>query len=490
MLFTLILAIHVLVLDPLLMFGLVKAVKKSKLAEIRLATYKNIDKVQEFFLMLRPVLQCCYKVIDTMKKKTGRPPTNLHFQFNVFIFWKVFCPGPIRTVIETVNTSPELQEVLGAPKKPYTESSFYRFKNKLSARPVHTMVLIMLTICFKEGIIKKTKAVIDSFPLYSKLNTQKCLKRPFINKLLVKQFFTVLDLSKVLALLPPLKKNAVSYEDKLKCWFFMLIWDFPTERSCHKAIFGKESYKDYLTLQKTWSSPATLKNFISQISKLEQFPCIAQELLTACNMAWQTLGYTKLVRPVQTLADLAATFHSPHRWKDPSVTFNYCSTKDEHFFGRGALVLGDPESMTPVLLTVTPRYKQSTQEIKTHLAQAKQELQNYFKGLEIFGDKEFGVDELIEFILTELEGFAVVAPYGNSSEQVQLSDEDKATRKLVETMIARLVQQYDIERPKCLGTPNVEAFIEQIHLCDLMVTYFNFKNGTKVGLHSIKHLRD
>ena len=269
----------------------------------------------------------------------------------------------------------------------------------------------------------------------------------------------------------------------------MLIWDFPTERSCHKAVFGKESYKDYLTLQKTWNSPATLKNFISRVSKLEQFPGIVQELLSASNLVWQTLGHAELVRPVQSLSDLAATFHLPYRWKDPGVTFNYCSTKDEHFFGRGSLLLGDPESMTPVLLTVTPRYKQSTQEIKTHLAQAKKELQEYFKGLKILGDKEFGVDELIEFIITELGGFAVVAPYGNSAEQVQLSDEDRTTRKLVETMIARLVQQYDIEHPKCLGTPNVEAFIEQIHLCDLLVTYFNFKSGIKGGLHSINHLR-
>ena len=145
--------------------------------------------------------------------------------------------------------------------------------------------------------------------------------------------------------------------------------------------------------------------------------------------------------------------------------------------------------MTPVLLTVTPRYKQSTQEIKIHLTQTKTELSEYFKGLEIHGDKEFDVDKLFEFIITELDCFAVVAPYGNSADQLQLSNDDKATRKLVETMIARLVQQYDIEHPKCLGTENVEAFIEQTHLCDLLITLFNFKSGNRTGLHSIKHLR-
>ena len=351
------------------------------------------------------------------------------------------------------------------------------------------MVLAALAICFKEGIIKKTKAVIDSLPLYSWLNTQKCLKKPFIDKTLVEKFFKILDLSKIPPLLPPLKKGAVSYKDKLKCWTFMLVWDFPTESSCHKAIFGKQSYKDCLALEKTWKSSATLKNFISQVAQLENFPRVVQEILTASNSAWQTLGHPELVRSIQTLSDLAATFHLPHRWKDPGITLNYCSTKDEHFFGRGSLILGDPESMTPVLLTVTPRYKQSTQEIIAHLTQTKKELSEYFKGLEIHGDKEFDVDKLIEFIITGLKSFAVIALYGNSADQIQLSDDDKVTRKLVETMIARLVQQYDIEHPKCLGTENVEAFIEQTHLCDLLITLFNYKSGSRTGLHSIKHLR-
>ena len=60
------------------------------------------------------------------------------------------------------------------------------------------------------------------------------------------KFFNALDLSKVIQLLPPAKKNAISYKDKLKCWVFMFIWGFPTKNCCHKADFGKQAYKDTL----------------------------------------------------------------------------------------------------------------------------------------------------------------------------------------------------------------------------------------------------
>ena len=167
MLTNILLAVHLCEIDLLLISALVRAARKNKLVQLRTYTYKNIDTVTTFFLILQSVLHYCYKVIDTLKANTGRPITDLHFQFNVFIFWKIFHPGPIHNVIELVNTTPELQTVLETQEKPYTESSFYRFKKKLTTKPVHAMVLAALTICFKEGIIKKTKVVIDSFPLYS-----------------------------------------------------------------------------------------------------------------------------------------------------------------------------------------------------------------------------------------------------------------------------------------------------------------------------------
>lgn len=56
MIANILLAVHFCVIDPLLIFVLVRVARLSKLVQLRMYTYKNIDIAKTFFLTLQPVL--------------------------------------------------------------------------------------------------------------------------------------------------------------------------------------------------------------------------------------------------------------------------------------------------------------------------------------------------------------------------------------------------------------------------------------------------
>ncbi|MFX0060662.1 MAG: RNA-guided endonuclease TnpB family protein [Candidatus Hermodarchaeota archaeon] len=79
-----------------------------------------LERVRRFFQTLRPVLGVLYRFVDQLKKKTGRPPTDYHFQLRFILWWKFFEPVPLTTAVRRFNHSPELRKLLEAPPGPYT----------------------------------------------------------------------------------------------------------------------------------------------------------------------------------------------------------------------------------------------------------------------------------------------------------------------------------------------------------------------------------
>ena len=95
----------------------------------------------------------------------------------------------------------------------------------------------------------------------------------------------------------------------------------------------------------------------------------------------------------------------------------------------------------------------------------------------------------MEAIKSILGGNPVVSSYGNKKNKIVLTEEQKNHRKVIERVIARLVEYFDVEKPRCYGGERVAATLQEIGLCDLLIVYFNWKNGNKDKLHSIIPLR-
>ena len=149
----------------------------------------SLERIRQFFQKIDPLLKVMYPITDRLNKKIGRPATDRHFQLRFVIWWKFFNPGPQKTAVDRLNKSPELQQILEAPVKPYTRSSLQRFLKDVGEEGFRRMGLLLGLKLVKKGIIDTSKVVLDSFPIYSYLNMKKCLKIPKFDKKLAKSFF-------------------------------------------------------------------------------------------------------------------------------------------------------------------------------------------------------------------------------------------------------------------------------------------------------------
>ena len=486
---TLLLLGYFLFTIPLITFLVVerKVLKQLYLQAARQS--ESLERVRSFFKVIEPLLKVFDRYLNTLKAGTGNPPTDYGFQLRFMIWWKIFKPGPLETAIRWFNNSTGLKEILGDTGKDYNRFAYTRFREKLGERSFRHLMIVVVFVLMKEKAINLARIGVDSFPVSSFLNTVKCLRRPKINRTFLHKFFQALNLEKVLKLLPPDHKNAKPSHDKLKCWLVFLIQDFYTVKKCHVKIFEEGGLQELMDLVSSWKCPGTLENFIEKVKKLDNFKEIEKAILDAAVSAVQKARKSVVKKNFQILEDLNGAFHKPHRWKDPGATFNYCSSKHFYFFGRGALIIAGLTSRIPLLMWLTPRYKLSETEIIKFFKEFSKNYKGLLDGLDVHGDGEFGTEKIIEAIKSTLGGNPVVSSYGNTKNKIVLTKEQKNHRKVIERVIARLVEFFDVENPRCYGDERVAAALQEIGLCDLLIAYFNWKTGNKDKLHSIIPLR-
>ena len=147
----------------------------NKLYQQALMDSYSLERIRVFFQKLQPLFRLLYPLVDRLNKPHGRPATDRRFQLRFLFFWKFFCPGSPSNAVNRLNKSPELQQILEAPIKPYTRYSLRRFLQAVGEEGFIKMGLLVIAEMIRRRIVDFTKVLLDSFPIYSFLNTAKCL---------------------------------------------------------------------------------------------------------------------------------------------------------------------------------------------------------------------------------------------------------------------------------------------------------------------------
>ena len=109
-------------------------------------------------------------------------------------------------------------DALEAPVRPYTRYSLRRFLNDIGEPEFQRIGASLLHYLHTTGLLQLETLVLDSFPVYSYLNTGKCLRMAKFDSRIATQIYQRLDVSKIVRLFPTQHKLAVPLSDKLKVW--------------------------------------------------------------------------------------------------------------------------------------------------------------------------------------------------------------------------------------------------------------------------------
>jgi hypothetical protein len=405
------------------------------------------------------------------------------------IWWKFFNPGPQKTAVDRLNKSPELQQILEAPVNPYTRASLHRFLKDVGEEGFRRMGLLLGLKLLKKGIIDTSKVVLDSFPLYSYLNMKKCLKIPKFDKNLAKYLFQELELNHIISKFPKQRGNAIPLGDKLKVWIHQYLWDIPSNQRNHYYIFGRTNRKEVLGLERGWKAANTYQKFLNTLKTLPNASEIESVTVTEVVRVLRHLGVALKDVQYQRIEDLRLVFHTPHRLKDPTVTFNYCAPKDHHFIGRGGLLAILPSLGVPLFLQVTPKYKQSEKSILTFLKAMSQQYRGFLRGMEVYADSEFGTEEIKTALTRLFKATPYIDVYARSATRSTLTVEQKNIRKTIERVIARLENHFSLEHPPVLGDDSVAIHTQLCFFCDLLLVSHNLLTGNHSHPHSLSYIR-
>jgi len=373
---------------------------------------QSLERVRNFFKKIEPALKSLYPIVDGLNKKRGRPATDRRFQLRFIIWWKFFAPLPQQTAVNRFNSSPELRKILGAPLNPYTRSSLRRFLKDLGEENMVKMTAKLLGKLLKKRMIDTSKVVLDSFPVYSYLNMQKCLRMPKFDVDFAKKFFQMLSLNDIVTLFPRQHKRSAPLNEKLKVLIHQYLWDIPSDRLNHTYIFGKRPRRDILRLEKGWKTVATYRNFLKLLKSLPNHLEVESAITNEVVRVLLLLGVKVENRVFTRLNDLRNVFHLSHRHKDPGITLNYCAAKDNHFIGRGGLLAVFPDLEIPFFSQITAKYKQNENGIITFLKALRQNFQSKLNHVTIYADSEFGSKLVKKFLLDNISSRLVIDNYG------------------------------------------------------------------------------
>ena len=446
-------------------------------------------RIQRFFLEMEPVFQRFYPLLDRLKRKLGRPLTDLSFQFRWLAWWKFFGPTELQTAIRTFNQSKTLKKLLRAPAKPYSREIFRGFRQKLGAGMLERLQGLLIEQFERQGLLSGLVLIVDSFPVKSFLNTAKCLKLPPINYEHLAQFLNTVSVQAALTRLqisPYYRKNV---HTKLLALLVKAVWDLGTWNRCWKVLYGAKAKAQAIRLPYSYKSAVSLQSIEDLLASRPNRAEIERLLVTATVKALVQLNFKLVTWIPKTLVDLNGCWHTPHRWRDPGISLYYIASKHKYEFGRGGLLAILPSLELPILIELTAKYKQSEASILVFFNRLKQRYGEFLQGVKVVGDSEFGLPAIRGAIEKLFQGTAVFPNYGASGELVEISKADRTRRKMVERVIGRLVTTWHLETPRHLGAEYAAFHLQMSVFCDLLQVAFNLQIGNGMHPHALKPIR-
>ena len=446
-------------------------------------------RVERFFKEMEDIFEQIYPYFNSLKNKKGRKPVDYCFQFRWLIWWKFFGSNVLQKALREYNESEFLKKLLKGPICAYTREQFHYFRKKISTEKIEQWGTELILEMINNKTLSLKTIIIDSFPIKSYLNTQKCLKAPKIDYLVLKNFIDSLNLDTIIEMINDSPKMYSKIKTKLIVLLVKEIWDLSSWNRVWKVLNSDEASKHNISLPFTYLGVGSIKSIMDDLKRTVKGKTIELYLLENVTPLIKSMTKKPPNFNLKSLLDLNFTWHKPHRSRDPGISLYHCATKDEDRFGRGGIALVIKGLEIPLLLMGTLKYKQGTDSLISAIDKIKDTFGNLFEISRILADSEFGISDILELIKSKLTSNIGIPNYGASDEKNKLSKQDRDDRKIVERVIGRLESYWNLEKPRHLGEEYISFNLQIIRLCDLFQVIFNFKIGNSLHPHAIIPLR-
>ena len=452
-------------------------------------TFTEEFQVKQFFVRLEEPLKKIYPLLDSLYEQRGRSPVDYHYQFRFLLWWKFFGSPVLEESLETLNSSENLKQVLQCPPIQYTAEIFKGFLKKLTEDIFSQIQLVLLEEIETRIPIDYSELSIDSFPVKSPLNTQKCLAHATLPESSLKAFLDNLELGPVLELLGVSKKATKKVLTKLKVFTVKQVLDIQDWSEVFKLLYNKKDHKAKYSDFYYYNSLQPFRAVENTLRTHAKAKIIEKVLLVAVVSALQYLPEYDAKRKPKSYEDLQKVFHTPHRLKDKGIGLFYCAAKNVYYYGRGALIIVINGIELPLMISLTDKYKQSDLSIQEFLLKTSKRFASRLKSLKLFGDAEFGTLGILSLLNEQLHWNYAIPGYGRSQSKPKLTLEELNKRKTVERVIARLQILWKVENPRLLGKWYAERHVQIACLCDYFQVFFNVELGNTEHIHQYKVIK-
>ena len=442
-------------------------------------------RVERFFNEMETIFKKFYPYLKSLNENKGRKPTDYCFQFRWLIWWKFFGSNVLQKALREYNESEFLRNLLKGPATAYTREKFHYFRKKLSSEKIEQWGTELILEMINDKKLSLKTIIMDSFPIKSYLNTQKCLKAPKIDYKEVKKFIESLNLDNIIKMINSSPKMYLRIKTKLIVLLVKETWDLNSWNRAWKVLNCDEAKNYNISLPYSYAGVSSVKSIINDLKQTVKGRSIEIYLLQNLTPIIRSMAKKPPNFKLKILSDLNYTWHIPHRARDPGISLYHCATKDEDRFGRGGIVLVIKGLEIPLLLLDTLKYKQGTESLLVAINKIKKTFGNLFESCRLLADSEFGILEVLESIKSKITHDIGIPNYGASEDKNNLAKQDRDDRKIVERVIGRLETYWKLEKPRHLGREYVSFNLQTIRLCDILQVIFNCRIGNDTHPHAI-----
>ena len=310
------------------------------------------------------------------------------------LWLKLFDSPVLEEALETLNETTNLKTILQCPQILYTVEVLKSYMKKL-IEDVFSQIQRLLLGEIETGIpIDYSELSINSFPVKSPLNTQKCLQHVTLPEDSLKIFLNHLDLSPILQLLGTSQKKSKKILTKLKVFIIKQILDIQDWAGIIKLLYNKKSKKGKFSEFYYYASRQPIRDFEEKLQTYLRARTIKLTVVTAVTTALRFLPKYDSKRIYKTYTNRQRVFHASHRWRNKEIALFYCIAKNAYYYSRGALIIVINGLEFPLYASLTDKYKQSELSLQQFLTKTSVNFIMKLTHLKLFGDVDFGIKSI------------------------------------------------------------------------------------------------
>jgi hypothetical protein len=347
--------------------------------------------------------------------------------------------------------------------------------------------------CIKLKIIAAKRLIIDGFPIFSYLNTLKCLRNEKIDLAQVTTFFRKLRDNiaalRLADILPKLKGNAIPHLDKLKVYLFQILWNMSSKKNCVATIKNVEGLEATLQFEKRCPCAVSYSTYVKAYESSKHFGELQRRLLQLLSTIDVLKDKVGSFSQIGKLEELRGIMSNPYAAKDVGARMNYSSSKRMAYWGRGGKVMCDGDSELPLLMGTWSSAVMGKEEVHKFIKEFKKHYGTFIHVKNLVGDGEFdieGIDAMVKKELGAKARFTTAKLHNGIEEGKKWWN---VFRIGVERCISRMTEKFGLEHPRLLGDESVELHTHLVGVCQLLQALAFHQMGFKDRIRSITLIR-